>query len=213
MIDVNLNDLLREYRSNPYEEFKVETPHTGIISFKVKEGLKVKGPSGQWNERPGTTLFTLERERNVKSVQAERDGEVSYVNYDLEGCFCEARVHVLTIRHKLSKDEIINKILKKVLYIFEAPETARYYLVPELESIREQKKEITLRPGDEFLIMSLMKRDTFIKYEGPKGIIFRFYFKSGDIVEQGEPLFGIASPEDLEVVQKIIQRIQTEWDE
>ncbi len=213
MIDVNLNALLRQYRSNPYEELHIETPHTGIITFNVKVGDLVKGPSGAWKERPGTTLFTLEREGNVKKITAERDGEVSFVRDEVDGEFCEAREHVVTIRHRLSKDEIINFILRKVLYVFEAPETARYYLVPELEAVRDQKKEITLSPGDDFLIMSLMKRDTFLKYEGPKGTVFRLYFKPGDIVEQGEPLVGIASPEDLDIVDKIIQRIQSEWED
>ena len=212
MIDVNLNDLLRHYRSNPYEEIMVETPHTGIIAFSVKVGDHVKGPFGPWKERPGTTLFTLEREGNLKKVHAHRTSEVSYVRDELEGEFCEAREHVITLRHRLTRDEIINNILKKVLFVFKAPETARYYLVPELDNIRDQKKELTLNPGDDFLIMSLMKRDTFIKYEGPKGTVFRFYFNPGDIVEQGEPLMGIASPEDLDIVAKIVQLIQSEWD-
>lgn len=213
MIDVNLNALLRQYRSNPYEEILVETPHTGIISFMVKVGDPVKGPSGPWKERPGTTLFTLEREGNLKKIHAHRSGEVSYVREEVDGEFCEAREHVITLRHRLSKDEIINKILKKVLFVYKAPETARYYLVPELETVRDQKKELTLAPGDDFLIMSLMKRDTFIKYDGPKGTVFRLYFNPGDMVEQGEPLVGIASPDDLDIVDKIIQRIQSEWED
>jgi len=213
MIDVNLNALLREYRSNPYEEYRVETPHTGIISFKVRAGEEVKGPSGQWMERPGSMLFTLEREKNLKEIRAEQDGKISYLREELEGSFVEAREHVVTIRHRLDKEEIINKILKRVLAVFPAPETARYYLAPELEALREQKKEISVKPGDEILVMSLMKRDTSIRYDGPPGIAYRVYFHSGDMVLQGEPLIGVARAEDMDLIQKIIQRIRSEWED
>lgn len=215
-MDINLNDLLRRYRSHPFEDYLVETPHTGLLTFKVKEGQGVSGPSGKWGQKPGTLLFLLERERNVKKIHSHCTGEVVAVRPELQGTFVEAREIVLAIRHRLGKEEIIDRILTQVLHIFPAPQTARYLLVPDLAQKLERPsgaREVTLEPGDEALIMSLMKRDTIIEYQGPPGVVFKVYFQSGAMVEQGEPLLGVCPPEKLEYVQKVIQRIRTEWED
>ncbi len=210
---LNLNILLKKYKDNPYEEYIVETPHTGVISFKVDVGDEVKGQSGKWNERPGTSLFTIERERNKKVIHALQGGTVSFINGELNGRFVEAMTHVVTIRHRLRRDEVINKILQEVLYIFKAPETARYYMSPEIEALKDKKKEALIRPGDDIVIMSLMKRDTIIKYDGIVGLIYRTYFKSGDMVQEGAPLFGITAPKDRSLVEDVIEKIKNEWEE
>ncbi|HID98156.1 MAG TPA: hypothetical protein EYP57_08225 [Thermodesulfobacteriaceae bacterium] len=212
-MDINLNDLLRSYRSHPYEDYHVETPHTGIISFLVEEGQAVKGPGGQWLHKPGTTLFTIDRERNQKRVTAGCNGVVADIKLSLEGKFVEAGEAVLSIRHRLDRDEIIDRILTEVLSIFSAPQRARYFLVPELVTRLEKKAgdEVLVEDDDEVLIMSLMKRDTMIRYQGVPGVIYKVYFNSGDLVEQGAPLLGICPTDNLEYVHKVIQRIRTEW--
>jgi biotin carboxyl carrier protein len=192
-MDINLNDLLRRYRSHPFEDHPVETPHTGIVSFKVKEGQTVKGPGGEWLHRPGTLLYVIERERNAKRVTALWTGRVRGIRLDLEGQFVEAGELLLSIRHQLDKEEIIDRILTQVLYV-----------LPE--------EGVFVKSGDEVLIMSLMKRDTVISYEGVPGALYKVYFKSGDTVEQGSSLLGICPPDKLQYVQKVIQRIRTEWE-
>jgi hypothetical protein len=214
-MDINLNELLVKYRSHPYEDHHVFTPHTGKIFFKVREGDEVKGPAGAWLHKPGTLLFHLEREGNIKNIHAECSGTVTDILEDIEGDFVEANTRVLAIRHHLGKDEIIDRILTQVLHIFQAPQRARYFLLPELIARMEQKekKEVAIRPGDESIIMSLMKRDSILNYDGVTGVIFKVYFSQGALVEQGEPLIGVCPHERLQYVQKIIQRIRTEWED
>jgi biotin carboxyl carrier protein len=213
-MDINLNDLLRRYRSHPFEDYPVETPHTGIVSFKVKEGQAVKGPGGEWLHRPGTLLYVIERERSTKRVAALWSGQVGGIRLDLEGQFVEAGESLLSIRHQLDKEEIIARILTQVLYTLPAPQRARYFLAPEISAKMEKRPEedVFVESGDEVLIMSLMKRDTAISYKGVPGALYKVYFKSGDTVEQGFPLLGICPPDKLQYVQKVIQRIRTEWE-
>ncbi len=217
-MELNLNDLLRQYRADPYEYFNVVSPHTGIVTFKVKEGDLVKGPSGKWHQKPGTLLFYLERERNQKPVYATGEGEVCKIDYQFDGKFVEAGQPLISIRHKLSKEEIIDRILTKVLYIFAASQKARYFLAPEIankiEGLSESSKAIIeVKPGDEIITMSLMKRDTPVIYDGPEGVIYKVYFNSGQMVEENEPLIGVCPPDKLPFVKRVIERIKTEWED
>ncbi len=214
-MDINLNDLLRQFKSHPYEDHHIDAPHTGVVSFKVKEGQEVKGPSGQWLHKPGTLLYILEREKNPKRITSSFSGTVANLRTQLEGTFVHAGERLLTVQHKLNRDEIIDRILRKVLFIFRAPQRARYFFTPEAISFLEKDtdKGLSVAPGDEIIIMSLMKRDTFLPYEGPPGIIYKVYFQQGDLVEQEAPLFGLCPPGKLPFVQKVIQRIRTEWDD
>lgn len=215
MTDVNLNDLLRAFRSHPYEDIPVSTPHTGIVTLKVREGQEVKGPGGPWLNRPGTLLYLLEREGNVKKMTAPCGGTVTGVRHDLDGTFVDAGTTTLSIRHHLGKEEIIDRILTHVLVIFPAPQRARYFFSPEVAASIEkaQGQGVTIKQGDEPVIMSLMKRDTFLSYHGPPGVIYRVYFAPGTIVEEGAPLLGVCPHDKIEYVRKVIQRIRTEWEE
>jgi hypothetical protein len=214
-MDINLNELLRKFRSHPYEDHHVYTPHTGLISFKVEEGDEVQGASGTWLQKPGTLLYYLEREGNVKKIYAKCNGVVTGIKKDLNGKFAEANTRLFYIRHKLGKNEIIERILTEVLHIFPAPQRARYFILPEIASRLEKKdkKEVSIRPGDEVVIMSLMKRDTILKYDGEPGVIFKVYFSRGAVVEQGLPLLGVCPQERLQYVHKIIQRVKNEWED
>jgi len=211
---INLNDLLRHYRSHTFEDYQVETPHTGVISYKVEDGQTVEGPSGEWLQRPGTLLYIIEREKNVKKMHASWKGEVTGIRPDLEGHFVEAGEVVLSVRHRLDREEIIDRILTKVLTILRAPQQARYFLSSDISAKLEKRPEgkIAIEPGDEIVIMSLMKRDTVISYKEAPGVLYKVYFQSGDIVEQGSPLLGICPSDRLQYVQKVIQRIRTDWE-
>jgi hypothetical protein len=114
----------------------------------------------------------------------------------------------------LKKKEIIENILKEVLSLFPAPESAKYFFSLDVQSRVEKKgaKAVTIEPGEEILTMSLMKRDTPVCYTGERGVIHSIYFQPGVSVRQGEPLLGVCAPDKLPVIQKIITRVKADWD-
>ncbi len=211
---MKIEDIIAEYKRNPYQVFTISTPHTGIVSLKVTKGQKVQGTTGKWLERKGTLLYTLVRQGNEKRFYAPIDGEITDLDESLDGQFVEAKTPLMSIKHKLSKEEAINKVLEKFLEIYNAPETAKYYLAPELYQKIEQKglKKALINPGEELLIMSRMKRDVVLNYEGRPGIIYVIYFKPNTTVNQGDPLLGICPPEQLEFISHLVKRIYLEWE-
>ncbi|HWQ07905.1 MAG TPA: hypothetical protein VN436_02315, partial [Holophaga sp.] len=73
MIDVKA--LLETIKAAPYEEIVVAAPHTGVVGFAgLEPGTRVVGPSGTYEEKPGTLLAKLTRERNDKPLFAEVKG-------------------------------------------------------------------------------------------------------------------------------------------
>ncbi len=211
-MDTNLNTILEEIRQNPFEKQVITTPHTGVLTFSVKEGAQVKGPGGKWLQRPGSLLFTVERELNSKKIFSPCAGEVSWLHTELEGSFTEAFEPVLTIQYRLTKEKVIERILKQVLTVFAAPQRARYFLSPDFSAAMEKNACPAIKPGDEIFIMSLMKRDTILPYSGDGGVVQNVFFKSGSIVDEGTPLIGVCPPENLESIQKLIAQVRSEWE-
>lgn len=212
--EIDFNEILSKYRSDPFDYVDVCTVHTGRIRFQVRAEDPVEGPSGDWQHIKGTLLYVLERERNPKSVYSFTNGEVSTIRDELEGHFVEAGEKILTIKHPLKKREIIESILRQVLFSYNAPERAKYFFPLDLQAKMDKygQRSVSIKPGDEVLTMSLMKRDIPIYYEGEPGIIHSVYFQPGVTVEQGEPLLGICAPEKLPYIQKIITRVKAEWE-
>ncbi|MBC8207555.1 MAG: hypothetical protein H8E79_00075, partial [Desulfobulbaceae bacterium] len=105
-------------------------------------------------------------------------------------------------------------ILKEVRDLFYAPERAKYFFSLDIQSRIDKKgaRAIVIRPGDEIIIMSLMKRDTPVYYDGKAGVIYSVYFEPGVSVDQGAPLIGVCSEEKLLLVQKIITKVKADWD-
>lgn len=213
--EINFDDLLGKYRSDPFDYIDVHAVHTGIVSFKVQAGDEVDAPSGEWNHIPGTQIYEINRERNPKTITAQTNGAISSLNTELEGKFVEAGEKLMTIRHPLKKKEIIENILQEVLYLFPAPEKAKYFFSLDIQSRIEKKgaRSVSIAPGDEIIIMSLMKRDTPIYYQGEPGIIHSVYFKPGVSVEQGRPLIGVCAPDKVPLIQKIITKVKADWDQ
>lgn len=211
---IDFDEILRQYRADPYDYVDVCTMHTGRIRFKVREDSVVEGASGKWRHIPGTLLYELHRERNPKPVHSTTNGVVSEIRSELEGNFVEAGEKVLTIRHPLSKREIIENILRQVLLPFKAPQRAKYFFSLDMQAKIEKygQRAVSIKSGDEILTMSLMKRDTPVYYTGEPGIIHTVYFKPGISVEQGDPLIGICPEEKLPLIQKIINRVKAEWE-
>jgi len=113
--EIDFDELLRKYKSDPFDYVDVFAVHTGQVSFKVVEGEEVEAPSGEWLQVPGTRLYEINRERNPKIVAAQTNGTVAQINTDFDGRFVEAGEKLMTIKHPLKKKEIIENILKEVL--------------------------------------------------------------------------------------------------
>ena len=212
--EIDFDEILGKYHSDPYEYVDIHASHTGKIRFLVKEGDNVDALTGEWKHIPGTALFEITREKNPKKVTATTNGVVSTLCKELEGKFVEAGEKLMTIRHPLKKKEIIESILKEVLHIFPAPERAKYFFSLDVQSRIEKKgaREVSIKSGDEIIIMSLMKRDTPVYYNGVPGVIHSVYFKPGVSVDQGAPLIGVCPSDKLPLIQKIITRVKADWD-
>lgn len=211
--DINFDEIINKYRSDPFDYLDVVTPHTGLVKFKVSDGEKVDGPSGKWHHNPGTLLYMINREKNPKPIYSLTNGVVASLRRELEGEFVEAGEKLMTIQHPLKKREIIEGILQNVLYLFKAPEKAKYFFSLDIQARLEKQddKAVFIKPGDEIITMSLMKRDTPIYYSGEEGIIHSVYFKPGESVKQGQPLIGVCAKEKLPLIQKIITHVKAEW--
>ncbi|RUM38321.1 MAG: hypothetical protein DSY70_08070 [Desulfobulbus sp.] len=212
--EIHFDEIITRYRSDPFDYVDMHAIHTGVVRFLTEENAEVEGVSGEWNHIPGTALYEINRERNPKKVNSPTNGIVDSIQHELEGQFVEAGEKLLTIRHPLKKKEIIEAILQEVLFLFEAPERARYYFAMDIQARIEQKgaRSVFIQPGDEIITMSLMKRDTPVYYTGDPGIIHSVYFKPGDSVDIGQPLIGVCPEDKLPLVQKVITRVKAEWE-
>jgi len=213
---LNIKELLDKVKASPYREIVVRAPHTGVVSFaSVKPGEKVHGPRGEFMEKPGTLLAQLTREKNEKPILAPEKGVIEAVHTRYEGQFVEAGEPLVTIKHYMTRKEVIELILQEALYLFRAPERAKYYFVPEVDQKLKVsgKRSVKVHDGMEFLIVSRMKRETPLVYSGPEGIIYSVYFGRGENVDEGEPLIGVCPEDQLSVIQDVVARIQSEWEE
>ncbi len=213
--EIDFDQILGKYHSDPYEYVDIFAEHTGTVRFLVEKGNDVAAVSGEWKHIPGTALFEITRERNTKKNTAMTNGVVSEICSELQGSFVEAGEKLMTIRHPLKKKEIIERILREVLHIFPAPERAKYFFTLDIQSRIKKKgaREISIKPGDEIIIMSLMKRDTPVYYNGEPGVIHSVYFQPGVSVDQGAPLIGVCPIDKLPIIQKIITRVKADWDQ
>lgn len=211
---LDITKLLEEIKASPYEEQTIYAPHSGKITFAdLKKGDKVHGPMGQWKEVAGTTVAFIEREKNKKPICAVEKGSVETVHTELDGTFVEAGTPLVTLRHFLSKDEVLTIILKKALHLFEAPERAKYYFAPDVDKKLKASgsRAVTVHDGQEVFIMSRMKREAPLHYSGPTGVIYEIYFQYNENVDTGAPLIGVCPPDQLEMVEDVVIRVQTEW--
>jgi hypothetical protein len=215
MLDISA--MLEEIKNSPYEEMCVRAPHSGHIRFvpDLKEGLVLCGPQGDFNEKPGTLLAHIERERNPRPITCPERGELVAVHRSLDGQFVEAGTELLQFRHFLSRQEVEKYILQKALHLFLAPERARYYFVPakDIKIKTAGPRSVSVHDGEELFIMSRMKRETPLPYSGPDGVIYAVYFSHAANVESSTPLIGVCPPDMLPQVEEVVMRVQTEWPE
>ena len=213
---LNIKELLDKMKASPYREIVIKAPHTGVVEFaSLKQGDMVHGLGGDYKEKPGTLLATLTREKNRKPITAPEKGAVESLRTELEGKFVEAGEPLVTLKHYMTRKEVIELILQEALYLFRAPERAKYYFIPEVDQKLKVsgKRSVKVHEGMEFLIVSRMKRETPLAYSGPDGIIYSVYFGRGDNVDENEPLIGVCTEDQLTVIQDVVDRIQSEWEE
>lgn len=212
--DIHFDEIISRYRSDPFDYVDMHAVHTGKVKFLVEDGAEVEGLTGEWKHISGSPLYEITRENNPKVITSQTNGVVSALRKELDGDFVEAGEKLLTIKHPLKKKEIIESILQEVLFLFPAPERARYYFSMDIQSRIDQKgaRSVFIQPGDEIITMSLMKRDTPVFYKGEPGIIHSVYFKPGESVDQGKPLIGVCAKSKLPLIQKIITRVKAEWE-
>lgn len=213
---LDISKLLEEIRETPFNEIEIVSPWSGNVSFAdINEGASVVGPSGTWLEVPGTLLANIERERNPKPIRAPEKGRIKTIRRELEGQFIEAGTAILTLKHFLTKQEVIQIVLKQALYLFNAPERAKYYFVPEIDlKIKAGgHRSVRVQDGMDMFIMSRMKREGTLPYNGPEGLIYAVYFSHNDNVGGGEPLVGVCPEALMPIVEDVVARVQAEWEE
>jgi len=141
------------------------------------------------------------------------NGKVSFLREELEGHFVEAGEKIMTLKHPLTKREVIESILQNVLYLFPAPEKAKYFFALDIQARidKQSEKAVYIEPGEEIITMSLMKRDTPIYYTGEAGFIHSVYFKPGVSVNQGKALIGVCAKEKMPLIEKVVAHVKAEW--
>lgn len=214
MIDVK--ELLRELREEPYEKVIIRAPHSGRVEFVTTDpGAKVVGPGGTWKEKPGTLLARLEREKNIRPLYAPQKGELMSLADVQSGQFVQAGQELMTIRHFLTKDEVVARILRHSLSLFLAPEKGKYYFYPDVDIKIKTKgsQTVEVEDGMDLFILSRMKRETAVRYTGPAGIIYAVYFETNDSVERNSPLIGVCPEDQLSQIQEVVSRVQSDWEE
>lgn len=211
---LEFDELLNNYKADPFEYIDILAIHTGVVTFEVNDGDVVQAPSGEWKQAPGTGLYTINRERNPKLISSKKSGTIAEMRKELDGHFVESGEKLMTIKHPLKKKDIIENILKEVLSLFVAPESAQYFFSLNIQSRmhKDGERGVVVEHGEEILTMSLMKRDTPVHYDGEPGVIHSVYFKPGISVDQGEPLLGICAQDKLHLIEKIVTRVKADWD-
>jgi hypothetical protein len=213
---MDVKEVLARLHASPYEEISVRTPHCGRARFAITQiGSTVLGPSGQWRENPGTVVVHLEREGVVRPVCAPQKGEVVFLALENDGAFVQAGEELARIRHFLTKDEVLDRILRHALHLFVAPEKGKYYFIPEVDIKVKAKgcRSLRVEEGMDLLILSRMKRETSVRYSGPSGLVYTMYFEAGDTVDAGAPLFGVCSEAELPGIEDVVARVMSEWEE
>jgi len=213
---LNIKELLDQLKASPYEEIHITAPHTGHVSFaNITPGDTAYGPTDLWKEKPGTQLAFLDREHNPKAICAPQKGVISDVRRELDGSFVEAGTRLVTMKHTLTRAEVVDRLLRHALHLFTAPERAKYYFSPQVDKkIRSGgARSVTVHEGMEVFIMSRMKREVPLVYSGPSGLIYTVYFKHTDNVDVGRPLIGVCPSDQLAAIEDVVMRAQTEWQE
>ncbi len=213
MLDVS--QLLEEIKAAPYREVEIKSPHTGFVTFNnFKVGDQVFSATGNFKEIPATALMTINRENNPQPIRTSEKGVISNIYNEYEGKFVEAGTTLATVKHFLSKREVVDIILKKSLQLFVAPERATYYFKPEIDTKIKVSgcRSVSVSEGMDLFIMSRMKREAQLAYSGINGIIFATYFDN-KAVDAGTPLIAVCPEDQTSIIDDVVAQVRRDWKE
>lgn len=214
MLDVT--SLLEEIKASPFEEQEIVAPHTGVVTFgSLKLGDKViartaHGRNGPERSSPPSRANATQS-RSTRSRRAKSAPSIA----NWKGHTCRRAPRSPPIRHFLSKDEVLRILLKQALNLFVAPERAKYYFVPQIDTKIKVSgcRSVSVYEGMELFIVSRMKREMPLYYTGPDGLIYTVYFEHNENVDAGSPLIGVCPPDQLQQIEEVVLKVQTEWQE
>lgn len=212
----SVSDIVAELEKNPYQIIPIYAKYSGVLSYNgVEEGMRVVPAMGKWKEIPATVLATITREKVKKAILCEKKAVVTKIFSELEGTFVQAGTEIMRIQHYYSKEEVIDIVLKHSLYLFLAPERAKYYFIPEVEKKIASfgVRSIHVSDGMPLFIMSRMKREVALPYTGPQGIIYSVYSTPNENVDSQAPLIGVCEEHMLSTIEEIINTLQYQWNE
>ena len=114
--EIDFDEILAKYRSDPYNYIDITAPHTGVVNFLVEKGAGVDAPSGEWSHIPGTALFQIIRERNEKAITAPINGIVSEIRIEFQDqIFVAHRVYGWVILEALPRGDIADPSLGRYI--------------------------------------------------------------------------------------------------
>ena len=215
-MEQNVSDIVAQLEQNPYQILPVYAKYSGILHYNnIQEGTTVLPVMGKWKEIPATVLATITREKIDKLICAEKKGVVQKIYPELEGNFVQAGTEIMSLKHYYSKEEVLEIVLQHSLYLFVAPERAKYYFVADIEKkiVSFGCRSIRVHDGMPLFIMSRMKREVTLPYSGPEGVIYSVYSNPTENVDVNAPLIGVCQEEMLPHIEEIVTTLQCQWKE
>ena len=207
-----IGEELRRLQENPYIVIPVCAPRVGTADVLVEGGDSVQGPSGRWNELRGTTLAEIVRGSTLYTIYAQTDGVVE--NVSIRRSIVQFGQHMLSIRHRLTREEAVNSILESVLELI-AAETAGTYTLSERvnEQLQAGGGRLVISPGDTILVVDRMKSKTEIAYAGSeRKVLYKVLFTPGQTVVSGSPLLGLCDIGLADSLDRSVEEINRRWD-
>ena len=67
--------------------------------------------------------------------------------------------------------------------------------------------------GVRVLLPVLRREPDWAWYTGPDGLIYTVYFEHNENVDAGSPLIGVCPPDQLQQIEEVVLKVQTEWQE
>ena len=65
----------------------------------------------------------------------------------------------------------------------------------------------------DLFIVSRMKREKPLAYNGPDGILYAVYFSYDQNVDAGQPLVSVCPESQMDMIRDVVNRVQSDWEE
>ena len=94
------------------------------------------------------------------------------------------------------------------------PSGPKYYFVPQIDT------KIKVSGCRSVSVYEAWNSSSFpdeagmpLYYTGPDGLIYTVYFEHNENVDAGSPLIGVCPPDQLQQIEEVVLKVQTEWQE